>query len=146
MAKKIKMLEAMAKAAVKLTDMANRAKKVVEEKKRRAQFAIIASTTEKWTWITDEKEGFVPAKILKENPDGSMEVEYGTTRSVKTISKKEVGPPIVRLAEVKNHVEGASAARATAYSAPPLRIALSAAASATAVRTTLQMLFALRSS
>ena len=122
MAKKIKMLEAMAKAAVKLTDMASRAKKVMEEKKRRAQFAVIASTSEKWTWITDEKEGFLPAKILKEHADGSMDVEFGTSRSVKTITKKEVGPPIVRLAEVKNHVEGASVARLPPRpGAPPAR-------------------------
>ena len=97
--------------------MAGRAKKVIDEKKRRAQFAVIANTSEKWTWITDEKEGFVPAKVLKELPDGSVEVEYGVARAVKVISKKELGPPIVRLAEIKNHVEGASPAAAAR---PPL--------------------------
>jgi len=100
------MLTAITKSAVKLTDMAGRAKKVVEEKRRRAEFALIASTSEKWNWITDEKEGFVPAKVLKENPDGSMEVEFGVSRSVKTVKKTELGPPIVRLAEIKNHVDG----------------------------------------
>jgi hypothetical protein len=100
------MLTAITKSAVKLTDMAGRAKKVVEEKRRRAEFALIASTSEKWNWITDDKEGFVPAKVLKENPDGSMEVEFGVSRSVKTVKKTELGPPIVRLAEIKNHVDG----------------------------------------
>jgi myosin heavy subunit len=99
------MLTALTMSAVRLTDMAGRAKKVVEEKRRRAEFALIASTSEKWNWITDDKEGFIPAKVLKENPDGSMEVEYGVSRSVKVVKKNEQGPPIVRVAEIKNHFD-----------------------------------------
>lgn len=86
--------------------MAGRAKKVVEEKRRRAEFALIASTSERWYWIPDDKEGFVPAKVLKENPDGSMEVEFGVARTVKVVKQTELGPPIIRLAEIKNHVDG----------------------------------------
>lgn len=100
------MLQALRQSAEKLTDMAGRAKKVVEEKRRRAEFALIASTSERWYWIPDDKEGFVPAKVLKENPDGSMEVEFGVARTVKVVKQAELGPPIVRLAEIKNHVDG----------------------------------------
>jgi len=100
------MLAAITQSALKLNDMAARAKKVVEEKRRRAEFAMITSSAERWTWITDEKEGFIPAKILKEHPDGSLDVEFGVGRSVKTVKGDQIGPPIVRLGEVKSHVDG----------------------------------------
>jgi|APCry1669190288_1035285.scaffolds.fasta_scaffold39912_1 Myosin N-terminal SH3-like domain len=73
---------------------------------RRAEFALMASSTERWIWVTDPEQAFVPAKILKENADGSMEVEVGVSRTVKVVKKAEIGPYITRLAELKNHVDG----------------------------------------
>lgn len=104
------MLTALTLSAVKLTDMAGRAKKVVEEKRRRAEFALIANTSERWTWITDDKEGFVPAKVLREagpanDPAAALEVEYGVSRSVKTVPRAQLGPAIVRIAELRQHQE-----------------------------------------
>jgi len=102
------MLMAVTKATLAVTrmkDTVERANKLQEEKRRRAEFAMIVSTTEKWIWVTDEKDGYVPAKVLKENPDGSIEGEFGVARTVKVFGKKELGPPIVRINEVRNHVD-----------------------------------------
>jgi hypothetical protein len=99
------MLSAVSKAASKLGHAADRAKKVVEERKRRAEFAIISSSAERWQWITDPVEAFVAARILKDNPDGSTEVEFGVGRAIKTVKKTELGPPIVRMEELKNPVD-----------------------------------------
>lgn len=102
-------LAKVAKAVVatnRMQGMAERTSKLNEEKRRRAEFAMIASTSEQWTWLPDEKDGFIPAKILKTNPDGSVEAEYGPSRAVKTFKKTELGPPIIRIGEVRHHVDG----------------------------------------
>jgi hypothetical protein len=78
----------------------------VKKAKRRAEFVIFADSSEQWTWVKDEKEAFLPAKILKENPDGSMEVEMNVTNAIKLVRKADLGPPITRLAELKNNVDG----------------------------------------
>lgn len=49
----------------------------------------------------------MPAKILSEKPDGSKEVELGRTHEIKTVKAADVGPYITRIAELKNHVDGA---------------------------------------
>lgn len=95
-------------ASIRMQNVAERANKQMEEKKRRAEFALLSATSEKWMWITDPVEGYVPAKILKDNPDGSKEVEFGVSRSIKVCKKQELGPPIVRVAEVRAHVDGMS--------------------------------------
>jgi len=108
------MLSVIGKTAVKMTEAAARARDRIAEKsateeaaaRRRAEFAIMASSTERWIWLTDEKEGYVHAKVLKEHADGGMDVEVGAARIVKTAKKAELGPWIVRMAELKNHVDG----------------------------------------
>jgi hypothetical protein len=103
------MLTALTKATVasiRMQNLADRANKTLDEKRRRAEFAMIAATSEKWIWIADEAEGYIPAKILNEKADGSMEVELGVSRTLKTCKKAELGPPIVRMAEMKHHVDG----------------------------------------
>lgn len=113
------MLTVLTNSTAKLSAAAYRARMAVaekskaddearaEERRRRAEFALMASTTEKWIWLKDEREGYVAAKVLKENPDGSADVEFGTSRTIKTAKKAELGPFIVRMAELKNHVDGA---------------------------------------
>jgi hypothetical protein len=78
----------------------------VKKAKRRAEFAIFADSSERWIWVKDEKEAFLPAKILKENPDGSKEVEMNVTNAIKVVRSDNLGPPITRLAELKNNVDG----------------------------------------
>ena len=77
-------------------------------KKRRAEFALVATTTDRWIWVADPEQAFVAAKILQQFDDGSMEVEIASSRDIKVIKKAEVGPFITRLAELKNHVDGES--------------------------------------
>lgn len=89
---------------------AEHAKTVVADtrkNKRRAEFVIFADSTDRWTWVLDEVEAFLPAKILKDNPDGSKEVEMNVTRAIRVVRKQELGPPITRLAELKNQFDGA---------------------------------------
>ena len=93
-------------ASIRMQGMADRSAKSAEEKRRRAEFAIMASSSEKWVWVVDDKEGYLPAKVLEEKPDGSLQVELGATRVLKAVKKSEIGPVIARLAEVKNHVDG----------------------------------------
>lgn len=97
-------------AASALRVKAERAKTAVADtrkNKRRAEFVIFADSTDKWAWVLDEVEAFLPAKILKENPDGSKEVEMNVTRAIRVVRKHELGPPITRLAELKNQFDGA---------------------------------------
>jgi hypothetical protein len=78
----------------------------VKKAKRRAEFVIFADSSEQWIWVKDEQEAFLPAKIIKENPDGSMEVEMNVTNAIKLVRKGDLGPRITRLAELKNNVDG----------------------------------------
>lgn len=65
----------------------------------------------RWVWIVDEVDAFVPAKVLTEHADGSKEVEIQRTHEIKTVKKADIGPYITRVAELKNHVDGASRRR-----------------------------------
>ena len=75
-------------------------------RKKRAEFALVATTTDRWIWISDPEQAFIAAKILQQFDDGSMEVEVANTRDIKVIKKNDLGPYITRMAELKNHVDG----------------------------------------
>ena len=81
------------------------------QRRLRAEFALVAQTADKWIWVTDPEEAYVPAKILTEHADGSKEVEVNRTHEIKTLKKENLGPYIPRLAELKNHVDGACEVR-----------------------------------
>lgn len=99
----------MIKAASHLKAKAEHAKNVVADtrkNKRRAEFVIFADSTDRWIWVQDEVDAFLPAKILKENADGSIEVEMNVSRAIRTVRKNALGPPITRLVELKNQFDG----------------------------------------
>ena len=107
----------LAQMAVALKGKADHAKAVATDtrkNKRRAEFVIFSDSTDQWIWVRDEVEAFVPAKILKENADGSMEVEMNVTRAIRTLRKADLGPPITRLAELKNQFDGEAVSRTSA--------------------------------
>lgn len=76
-----------------------------EDRKRRAEFAFISQAAEKWIWTADPEQCYVPAKVLKELPDGGMELEIGVSQTVKTVKKADLGPWILRIADLKSGFE-----------------------------------------
>ncbi len=56
-------------------------------------------------WVSDPEQCFVPSKVLKENPDGTTEVEVGAAASVRVVKKSELGPLILRIADLKSSFE-----------------------------------------
>ena len=66
---------------------------------RAAAFASLASTTERWTWIKDEELAFVAARVVKANVDESLEVEVGSSSTLRTVKKADVSFPILRISD-----------------------------------------------
>ena len=102
-------LHGLAAVTTAMKAKAEHAKVVVADtrkNKRRAEFVIFADSADRWIWVNDEVEAFLPAKILKDNADGSKEVEMNVTRAIRTVRKHELGPPITRLVELKNQFDG----------------------------------------
>ena len=87
---------------------ADRVREVAEMRKRRAEFALVAESNEKWVWVNDPEAAFVAARITKEGaPDGSIEVEVGLNKEHRVVKKTEIGPFITRIEELRNHLAGA---------------------------------------
>ena len=79
---------------------------MADERKRRAEmYAYGSSTTDKWLWIRDAEQAYAPARVVKENADGSAEVEVGLTAAPKLAKKSEVYAPILRVSDLKESFE-----------------------------------------
>jgi hypothetical protein len=72
-----------------------------EKKRRGAEFAFISQHAEKMIWTTDPVECFVPARVLKELPNGDMELEVGASAVVKTVKKADLGAWILNSADLR---------------------------------------------
>ena len=74
------------------------------EKDRRAAFAFISSSAEKWIWVPDPVQAFLPSKVVKEFPNGDTEVELASS-AIKLVKKADLGPLILRVSDLKNSFE-----------------------------------------
>lgn len=78
-----------------------------EAAKRRniSEVAFTTGPSAHYVWVTDPELCFVPAKVEKENPDGSMDVEMYPSGTKRHLRKLDIGARIIRISDLKESFE-----------------------------------------
>lgn len=96
--------QGMLKMMSNLKVRAARSRQAVAERRRKTEFGFV-DQGQRWVWVEDEKEAYVPAAIVEERRDGSVTVEIGIQRELRHVPKAKLGPTISHLPSLKSHVD-----------------------------------------